>query len=183
MTIQKIKSGRVVDLIANDYIGSRGQIFYNETVGDLRLSDGQTMGGIPLQNGAGSNYILPISSPTQLGGVKIGNNIFVDANGVISVADAFSGNYNDLSNKPNIPTDISQLTDTTNILSVSPLIVKNQGTVISSHSDSINFTGVGITATAIGNDVTVSVETFGNLDGGLPFSVYGGITPIDGGSI
>lgn len=63
MTIQKIKSGRVVDLIANDYIGSRGQIFYNETVGDLRLSDGQTMGGIPISiGGTGGGTALTVKN-------------------------------------------------------------------------------------------------------------------------
>ena len=56
MAIHKIKSGRVSSLTADQYIGQAGTIFYNESVGDLRLSDGKTLGGIPLSSGSlGSN--------------------------------------------------------------------------------------------------------------------------------
>ena len=52
MAIHKIKSGRVSSLTADQYIGQAGTIFYNESVGDLRLSDGKTLGGIPLSSGS-----------------------------------------------------------------------------------------------------------------------------------
>jgi hypothetical protein len=102
MTIQKIRSSRVNSVTADDYIGDNGMIFYNQELGDLRLGDGETKGGIPLSTGSGSgSYTLPIATASRLGGVKIGNNITI-TNGVISTVAP--------------PTDISQLTDNTNIL-------------------------------------------------------------------
>ena len=102
MTIQKIKSGRATSIDADQYVGTQGTIFYNEDLGDLRLSDGITLGGIPLSNGGGGGYILPKATAIRLGGIKIGANISVDANGVASVAAPFSKNYNDLNNRPDL---------------------------------------------------------------------------------
>ena len=184
MTIQKIKSGRVPGIESISFVGSHGQLFYDETLGDLRLGDGITPGGIPLASG-GITYVLPKASPTILGGVKIGSNINIDSNGVISVAPSFSGNYNDLSNKPLIPSDISQLTDTTHLLSTgaSALIIKSDNTILTSQASSINFIGSGVRTTHVANDVTVEVTYSMFLDGGYPFSVYGGTTSIDGGFV
>jgi len=61
------------------------------------LLGGNTSGGTP--NGP---YELPIASETVLGGVRLGANITVDGGGKISVAAPFSGNYNDLTNKPSL---------------------------------------------------------------------------------
>jgi hypothetical protein len=53
MPIQKIKSGRVLSSGVNDYIGNKGQIFYDEDIGELRLSDGVAPGGISITLGGG----------------------------------------------------------------------------------------------------------------------------------
>lgn len=45
MTVQKIKSGRIATVTADEYVGSAGTIFFEESVGDLRLGDGATPGG------------------------------------------------------------------------------------------------------------------------------------------
>ena len=186
MTIQKIRSSRVTTVVADIFVGERGMIFYNESIGDLRVSDGQTPGGIPILVGGSGPANLPIATATILGGVKIGGNITI-TNGVISVAAPFSGNYNVLTNKPTIPTDINQLTDNSNLLVNTnvPLIIKSAGTTLTTHTSSINFTGTGVTSSVVGNDVTVTVQNVStyNLDGGYPFSVYGGITAIDGGAV
>ena len=61
MTIQKIKSGRVTGVDVATYIGNHGQIFYNEAVGELRLSNGVTPGGIVVSSsgsGGASNITL-----------------------------------------------------------------------------------------------------------------------------
>jgi hypothetical protein len=112
MPIQKIKSGRVLSPEVNEYVGNKGQIFFDEDTGELRLSDGITVGGIPLTSNGGLSDVL-VSDPqsgqtlqydgvnwinvnpgsvglsaatsTQLGGVKIGNNINVSLSGTISV--------------------------------------------------------------------------------------------------
>lgn len=68
----------------------------------------------------GGSYTLPTASSSTLGGVKIGSGLTINTNGVVSAdvtastltayakttdlsAVAKSGSYNDLSNKPNIP--------------------------------------------------------------------------------
>ena len=45
MPIQKIQSGRVITVIADNFVGNAGQLFYDESTGDIRLSDGITVGG------------------------------------------------------------------------------------------------------------------------------------------
>jgi len=55
MSIQKIKAGRVKSVNVDDYVGDKGTIFYDEDLGDLRLSDGVTVGGIPLNSGSSSS--------------------------------------------------------------------------------------------------------------------------------
>ena len=47
MTLQVIVSSRALYAV-DTYVGDKGRIFYRESVGDLRLSDGITPGGIPL---------------------------------------------------------------------------------------------------------------------------------------
>ena len=111
MTIQKIRSSRVTSITADTFIAEKGMLFFNEALGDLRLGDGITAGGIPLSVNGNGSYDLPAATNSTLGGVKIGENILFN-NGVISV----SNNYHDLVNKPVIPYDISQLTDTSAIL-------------------------------------------------------------------
>ena len=111
MSVQKIKAGRVPGTDADNYIGDLGMLFYNEGVGDLRIGDGVTVGGIPLTlggGGDGSGYILPTASTTVKGGVKVDGTTIKIANQVIS---GFSGSYNDLTDKPNLITSYTQLAD------------------------------------------------------------------------
>lgn len=48
MPIQKIKSGRVITVTSDEFIGNKGTIFYDEDTGQLKLSDGITPGGISI---------------------------------------------------------------------------------------------------------------------------------------
>ena len=65
--------------------------------------------------GGSSSYTLPTASTTELGGVKVDGSSIIIANGIISApigsssssTTAFSGDYNDLTNKPTIPTPFS----------------------------------------------------------------------------
>jgi hypothetical protein len=117
---RKIVAG-LVKYDIDQYVGEVGNMFFDVESGDFRLSDGVTPGGIRVsQNNGGGSYTLPTASASQLGGIKVGDNISIAPDGTISVAPAFSGNYNDLSNKPTVATDISQLTDNTNLLSSNP---------------------------------------------------------------
>lgn len=106
---RKVSAGLVKADIEN-FIGESGNLFFGIETGEFRLSDGVTPGGIPIGSG-GSSYTLRPATNTRLGGVKIGDNINVETDGTISI--------------PNIPTDISQLTDTTHRLSNNTILVSN----------------------------------------------------------
>lgn len=85
MNIQKIKAGRV-KIDVNSFIGDKGTIFYDEDIGELRLSDGITPGGTSIStSGGSSNFTLGIASNTNLGGIKVGNGLNITPNGVLSV--------------------------------------------------------------------------------------------------
>jgi hypothetical protein len=84
-------------------VGQKNRIWYDSISNTFRISDGETPGGITIGGGSGGgSYTLPTASTLIKGGVKIGSNITI-TDGVISVAAPFSGNYNDLTNKPTIP--------------------------------------------------------------------------------
>ena len=110
MTIQKIKSGRVTSIDADQFVGPPGTLFFNEDQGDLRLGDGITPGGIILSfgGGEGGNYSLPTATTTVKGGVKIDGATIVIANQIISVGTV---PYSSISGKPTIPTNNNELTN------------------------------------------------------------------------
>jgi hypothetical protein len=98
---RKVVAG-LVKADIDDFVGEVGNIFFDTSTGDFRLSDGVTPGGIHLGSGGGGGYILPTASTTVKGGVKIdGTTITINGLGVIS---GFSGNYNNLTNKPTLST-------------------------------------------------------------------------------
>jgi hypothetical protein len=69
MPIKKIEAGRVITETINTFIGIEGTIFYDEHTAEMRLSDGVTPGGIPIQVGGATaiTYIgsLPPLNPTS----------------------------------------------------------------------------------------------------------------------
>lgn len=112
MPIQKIKSGRVITTLVDDFVGDKGIIFYDEDTPELRLSDGITPGGIPITGGGGTGtFVLQTATTVRLGGVRIGANIQVSANGTISVAA--------------IPTNLSEFTNDLGFISSSSLTWNN----------------------------------------------------------
>jgi hypothetical protein len=113
MPIRKIQAGRIITVNSLDYVGEHGAIFYDENLADLRISDGHTPGGRKinltggldnvliedLQTGQtlqynGTRWVnvnpgavgLSTATTTQLGGVKVGSNINISPDGVISVS-------------------------------------------------------------------------------------------------
>lgn len=81
---RKIKAGLVNHPITN-FIGEKGNIFFNIDTGELRLSDGVTPGGIPIyMSGGGGAYILPPATNSTLGGVKVGSGLNVAGDGTLS---------------------------------------------------------------------------------------------------
>lgn len=61
MAIKDIKASRVNNIEWNQYVGQAGQIFYNPNLGNLRLSDGITVGGVDLSGGGGT---IPVTFET-----------------------------------------------------------------------------------------------------------------------
>lgn len=108
MAFRKIEAG-LVHADVDDFIGKTGTIFYDNSLGDFRISDGSTPGGIALSfGGGGGDYTLPTATTTVKGGVKIDGNTIAITNQVIRVGTV---PYSSLSGTPTIPTNTNQLTN------------------------------------------------------------------------
>ena len=105
--VRKIKAG-LVKVSVNDFVGEDGNIFFDIDDGIMRLSDGETPGGVPLSSGGteggASNFRQLLDTPNSFsdaGGsfVKVNPQAsaleFVDVN-------LFDGDYNSLSNLPTL---------------------------------------------------------------------------------
>jgi hypothetical protein len=90
-------------------IGEKDRLWYDSITNTIRISDGETPGGIAVSGGSGGgSYTLPTATTTVKGGVKIDGTTITINNQVIS---GFSGSYTDLTNKPTIPSNTNQLTN------------------------------------------------------------------------
>jgi len=109
MAFRKIEAG-LVHADVDQFIGKTGTIFYDNSLGDFRISDGATPGGIALSfgGGDGGTYTLPTATTTVKGGVKIDGSTITIANQVISVGTV---PYNKISGTPTIPTNNNELTN------------------------------------------------------------------------
>jgi len=81
MTIRKVWGSRVDQPVAETYVGQKGTIFFNEpgsgTSTWLRISDGHTVGGIPIN--------VPPASLSTIGGITPGAGFSVNNSGVLSL--------------------------------------------------------------------------------------------------
>jgi hypothetical protein len=77
MQVRKIKAGGVNTTLEN-FVGEHGTLFYDSTLGNLRLSDGHTPGGITVTT------IAPATTST-LGGIQVGAGLSIDNTGTLSV--------------------------------------------------------------------------------------------------
>ena len=68
---------------SNVWVGEIGQIFYNPTLGCLRLSDGITAGGLPLCGGANGNV-----GATGANGISISNATVIGGNLLITFSNS-----------------------------------------------------------------------------------------------
>ena len=59
----------------------------------------------------GGNYVLPTASDVVLGGIKIGSGLAISESGVVSVISPGTTDYNNLINKPFIPSKTSDLSN------------------------------------------------------------------------
>jgi hypothetical protein len=169
MTVQKIQSGRIITQTADEFVGNFGTLFYNESLGDLRLGDGVTPGGRPLNLGGGTgtsiSYTLPAATSSTLGGIKVGSNLSISPDGTLNATGGGSS-------YPSFGT----------------IQVSNQSNLTAVGNDTLQFiAGPGMIITT--NNTPNKTITFEStiigvtLDGGLPGSVYGGLEIIDGGGV
>lgn len=78
----------------------------------MTLEQGDISKGIPMgsispssEGGGGSTYVLPPATTTTLGGIKVGSNLSIEADGTLSATGGGSGgttDYNALTNKPQL---------------------------------------------------------------------------------
>ena len=163
MPIQKIKSGRIITVQSNTFVGEKGQLFYDEDLGDLRLSDGVTPGGrILIGNGAGGSG--PRGDIGFTGSVGyVGSRGDIGPKGDTGAPGSGSGQ------------------------SFKTIKVNGQSDLVSGIEDTLEIVaGEGViieTNTTLSPYKTLTISKDNNVDGGTPFSVYGGIPSFDGGGI
>lgn len=125
------------------------------------------------------------SLTNEIARFKDGQGLILQSPLSFSNGNIFSGSYIDLADKPSIPLDVSELSDNTNLLNKS-VSIKSNDVLISTCVNTINFNGADVTVDKTGLQVDIQTQPtlLGiNIDGGYPFSVYGGITPIDAGGV
>jgi hypothetical protein len=169
MPVQKIKSGRIITVQANTYVGDKGVIFYDEDTPELRLSDGITPGGILFTSGSGGTgtYVLVTATNTRLGGIKVGPGLSISADGTLSATTATSGVSDSFKTiKVNSQTDLVAVgADTIEFKAGNGILIETSTT--SSPYQSLTITSTGI----------------GNIDGGMFDTVFDTTTLIvDGGT-
>jgi hypothetical protein len=103
-------------------IGEKDRLWYDSNTNSIRISDGETPGGIAVGGAGGSDYTLPTATTTVKGGVKVDGTTITISNQVIS---GFSGDYDDLTNKP----DLSVYQLSTNAFSGSYTDLTNKPTI------------------------------------------------------
>ena len=63
MPIRKIEAGRVITVASNNWVGPYGTIWYDETLGDLRIGDDVTPGGrqLTFSGGGSTGTSIPLT--------------------------------------------------------------------------------------------------------------------------
>ena len=159
MTIQKIFTSRSVANI-DTFVGEIGHLFYSETDGVLRLSDGQTPGGILISGGSAGKFTTITATSFVGSGASLTN--------VVNSATAGTG------------ISVSASTGAVTVTNTAPdqTVVLTAGTGISTSGTYPNFT-ITNTSPSSGGTVT-SVSTAGTVNGltltGGPITSTGTIT-------
>lgn len=87
--------------------GSAGQSLTTDGTGNFTFRDIEA---------TSVNFNNVTNKPTTLAGYGINDAFTGNYNDLLNKPNLFSGNYNDLTNKPSVPADLSDLTDNTNLL-------------------------------------------------------------------
>ena len=88
MSIRKLRAGRVPRVTADEFVGEKGTIFWDESVGRLKLSNGITPGGSPLP--------IYVAAPGIIGGIKPGPGVIIANDGTLTIdSSGLSFNFGD----------------------------------------------------------------------------------------
>lgn len=80
--------------------------------------------------------------------------------------------------------NLTNLINTININKIDGIAVKDDGIGVGTNFNAINFIGNGVSVSSNETTADITIESvITNLDGGVPNSIYGGITSLDGGGI
>ena len=102
---------------------------------------------------AGSTYSLPIASKNTLGGIKVGDNLNIDENGILSAND-ISLSWNNIPDKPSLYTQ-EEINNKITLLENKDAEIDNKITLLENKDNEIN--------TAI-NDLTTAAEKIANKE-------------------
>ena len=129
--------------------------------------------------------VIPVASPTVVGGIKVGSNLIISADGTLTAE--FSGNYNDLTNKPTITQP-----EQSDWLSTGGLpFIRNKPTHLSQFANDMNFVdAAGATAASkiqeikAGANIAIDEQTAGvfiiSSTGGGGGGGGGTVTKVEG---
>jgi hypothetical protein len=204
MPVQKIKSGRIITVQAETYVGDKGTIFYDEFTPELRLSDGTTPGGILFTSGGGGTgtYVLVTATNTRLGGIKVGSGLSIAGDGTLSaiatstyvLPTASTSTLGGIKIGANLTiSPDGTLTANTSTAGVSDsfktIKVNSQTDLVAVGADTIEFkagNGIAIetsTTSSPYQSLTITSTGIGNIDGGMFDTVFDTTTLMfDGGT-
>ena len=158
--LAKIKAGRVNTVGFAGFVGEAGQLFYNTSTGELRLTDGHTVGGIPVYVATNSANVGNLSiSNTTISTITPNANINIDTTGTGTVNILGEFVVTNTSNQPiiqtlqngtlNLYTPVQNSTD-----SGIDIIGSASGTIINPTSTGVmlHITGQGTLSSKVYND-------------------------------
>lgn len=186
MSIRKFRAGRVSTITANQYVGQRGDVFYDESTGQFRVSNGTTPGGtvvataLNLANGTADIFVNNVTvngTSTTINNIVSNNETTVT--GVLTVTGnaSFIGNTEFTGNTifvgPIINTGprtslgdttfVGNVTTTGNLITVGRLILTGPMDNIGDNTFLGNITAQG-TNTFVGPSIFIgNVNEVGNL--------------------
>lgn len=104
MTTIKFRRDTSANWTSVNPIPAQGEPCYETDTGKLKIGNGSdSYTTLPyVSDGGGSSGDLPIATATTLGGIKVGNNLTITADGTLSASVAGTTDYTQLENKPQI---------------------------------------------------------------------------------
>lgn len=103
MTVIKFRRDTSANWTSINPIPAQGEPCYETDTGKLKIGNGSdTYTALPYVSDDGGAADLPIASTTTLGGIKVGDNLTITADGTLSASAAGTTDYTQLENKPQI---------------------------------------------------------------------------------